>query len=109
MAMAATGMLTSRHQRQSAYSVSTPPSSRPTADATAGDRAVHGEGLGPLGGLGEQDGEQRQRGRGEQRAEGALQRAGGEEHARRSVARPPSAEASAKPVMPTRNVRLRPQ
>jgi hypothetical protein len=31
-ASSATGRLTQKHQRQSAYSVSTPPSSRPTAD-----------------------------------------------------------------------------
>jgi hypothetical protein len=32
MVMTATGRFTQKHQRQSAYSVSTPPSSRPTAE-----------------------------------------------------------------------------
>jgi hypothetical protein len=49
--------------------------------ATAGDRAVHTEGAGPLLGLGEGDRQQRQRRRRHQGTEGALQRPGGEEHA----------------------------
>ncbi len=47
--------------------------------ATAGDRAVHAEGAGPLLALGEGDRDQGERGRCEHRGERALQRAGGEQ------------------------------
>ena len=72
---------TYRHQRQSSTSVSTPPSSRPTRAAGAGDRAEDAERLGALGGLGERRGQQRERGGREQRAEHALQGAGADEQA----------------------------
>jgi hypothetical protein len=70
--------LTSRHHRQEAYCVRTPPDRR----AAAGDPAVHAEGLGPLGRLGEGDGDQGEGGRRHEGGEPTLQRPGPEQHGR---------------------------
>ena len=72
----ANSRLTYRHQRQFRYSVSTPPSSSPTAPPVARDGAVDPEGLRPLVRDGERRGEERERGRRQQRAEQALEGAG---------------------------------
>ena len=57
-----------------------PAEQQPDGRAAAGDRAVDGEGLGPLLGVGEQHGDQREGRRCQERAEGALQGAGAEQH-----------------------------
>ena len=69
--------------------------------AATGDRAVDGERLRALLGVGEQHRQQGERRRCEQRAEGALQRAGAEQHGL-VLRQPPRAEATAKPPAPTR-------
>ncbi len=108
MAMAATGMLTSRHQRQSAYSVSTPPSSRPTADPPPAIAPYTAKALA-------RSVVSVKRTVSSASAAGASSAPKAPCNARAAksispvVARPPRAEASAKPVMPTMKVRLRPQ
>ena len=81
-ATAAKIRLTYRHQRQSRYSVRTPPSSSPTAPPAPAMRAVDAERLAALLRVAERGGQQRQRGRRQQRAEHALAGAGGDQHAR---------------------------
>jgi len=80
--------LTYRHHRQDRYSVSTPPSSSPTATAGPGDRAEDAERLTPFGRVGERHRQRGQRGRRQQRAERALDRARDEQH--REVLRGPA-------------------
>ena len=69
-------------QRQEANWVEHAAEDQPDRRATAGDGAVDAERPGPLAGLGEGDGEQRQRGGRHHGGECALQGAGAEQHRR---------------------------
>ena len=94
--------------RQDRYSVSEPPSSRPTAPQAPGDRAVDSRRRVAFLRVGEGGGQQRQRRRHQQRRERALAGPRGDQHGEVDRGAADGRHRREKPASPVRNVTFRP-